>query len=112
MADACTVRRQNGTTRDPESGLDVLAYDDVYVGVCKVQASTTLAAVAQEVGGAVVTQTTLRVDVPISAPEVEVGDLVDLTASLDAQLVGKTFRVSSRFGKTYPTARRLEVKEL
>lgn len=109
MADTCTVRRRNGTTR--VDGLDVPNYDTVYTGMCKVQADTTLASTAQEIGGAVVTQTTRRVDLPMSAPEVMVDDLMDITASLDPQIVGETLRVSSRFGKTFATARRLEVKE-
>lgn len=112
MADACTIRRQNGTTRDPESGLDVPAYDDVYVGVCKVQmAASTLSSVTQEIAGAVITQTSRYVHLPVSAPEIQIDDLVDITGSLDAQLVGRTFRVTSPFGKSYATARRLEVKE-
>lgn len=109
MLDSCTIRRPGGWER--VDGHDVPKFVTVYTGKAKVQANTEVQASAQEVGGALITQTTRRVDIPVSAPEVQPGDLVDITASLDPQLVGKTFRVTSPFGKTYATAQRLEVKE-
>lgn len=109
MRDTCTIRRRDGYER--VDGVDVPKYVPVYAGKCKVQAQATLAASAQEIGGDVVTQTTRRVDLPMSAPEVLVDDEATIDASLDSQLVGKTLRVTSTFGKTYATARRLEVKE-
>lgn len=108
MADTCTISR---ITIERVGGIDQPVSTPIYTGKCKVQLQTIAASNAQEVGGAVITQTTRRVDLPMSAPEVEVNDLVDITTSLDPQLVGKTFRVTSRFGKTFATARRLEVKE-
>lgn len=109
MLDTCSTRRPDGYER--VDGRDVPKFVPIYTGKCKVQAGTVLTASPQDVGGGVVTQTTRRVDLPMSAPEHQGGDLIDVTTSHDPQLVGKTFRVTSLFGKTFATARRLEVKE-
>lgn len=108
MRDICSIVR---ITKQRVDGVDVDVETEIYGGKCKVQAATTLAATAQEVGGALVTQTTRRVDIPMSAPEVKVNDVWKGVDCLDAQLNGKRLRITSRFGKTYATARRLEVKE-
>jgi len=111
MQDTCTIRRVTGETLDEDTLEIVPTYETIYAGKCKVQAQTTLQSSAQEIGGRVATVVTRRVDVPTSAPEVQVNDEVVIDTSLDGQLVGKTFRITTPFAKTFATARRLEVQE-
>lgn len=112
MLDACEVKRPNGTTFDEVAGRDVPAYTTLFASKCKVQARE-LAPRESEVGGHTATTVRLSVHLPVSAGEVTTDDLVTITASVyDAQLVGRVFRVVAPVGKSFATARRVEVSEV
>jgi len=113
MLDACTITRSGGAdTFNPTTGVYTTpAGSAVYTGKCEVQVSDGLNARDTEVGGQEITLTRLTVKVPMSVEDVQVDDVVTITASLlDPDLVGQTFRVIEGFAKSFATARRLQVE--
>lgn len=114
MVDSCTITRGAGA---PGFNATTGEYTDaegttIYTGPCEVQLSDGLNAATNDTGGQVVTVTRLTVKVPMSVEGVRIDDLVTITASLlDADLVGREYRVISRFAKTFATSRRFEVEE-
>lgn len=112
MLDACTIARKTGQATNTGTGVVSDTYGDpFYSGPCKVQARD-VDAITPEAGDRAVTVLRMRVDVPMSVEGVEVGDLVTITSSAyDPDLVGRTFRVTAPFHKSFATARRMPVEE-
>lgn len=117
MVDACTIAHPGGEpVFDPSSG----TYTDpasttIYSGKCEVQVSDGLNARETEAGGTELTVSRVTVKVPVSATGVRVGDVVTITAvhpDGDADLVGQEFSVKGPHGKTFATARRLQVERV
>lgn len=107
MTDTCTVGRPGDVTDDVTGEAQTVV---VYEGRCKVQ---TYEGYEQNptAGGAVLTVQRYRVDLPVSFRP-EAGDVVTIVASqTDPRLVGKTYRVTAPFNKTYATASRCFVDE-
>lgn len=112
MVDTCTIDRPGELTLNEETGTDEPTLTTVYEGKCRVQASDTVP-MSAEVGGREATFLRLTVSIPMDADPVLVDDQVTITeAALDAQLVGRIFRVTGVLGKTHATARRLDVQEV
>ena len=115
MLDRGTMRRANGgTTQDPDSGTTVPTYDDLFTSNAKIQ-TRNLQARESEVGGRTSTSVRVELHLPVSAPAVETGDVWEVTrvnALSDVQLLGRKFRVIAPVGKSFATARRLEVEEI
>lgn len=112
MTDACTVKYQTGTALNETTGLDVPTYTQRFASACKVQARD-LVANDSNVGGHVATTVKLSVHLPVSAGEVSTDELITITASVhDAQLVGRVFRATAPVGKSFATARRVDVSEV
>lgn len=112
MVDACEVKRPNGKTFDEGTGRDVPAFVVLFSSKCKVQARE-LAARDAEAGGRTATTVRLTVALPMDAGEVATDDVVTVTAAaFDPQLVGRSFRVVAPVGKSFATARRVEVSEV
>lgn len=113
MVDACTIARKTGKSTHPTSGVVSDTYGDAYYsGPCKVQ-TRDVDPSNPEAGDAAYTVLRLRVDVPMSVTDVEVDDLVTITASTyDPALVDRTFRVVAPFYGSLKTARRLPVEEV
>lgn len=114
MVDTCAITRSGGAdTFDPDTGeYTTPAGTTIYAGACQVQLTDSLNASTPDVGGEAATISRLVVKVPMSVEDVQVDDVVTITASLlDPDLVGRRYRVASRFAKTFATARRLEVEE-
>lgn len=112
MVDACTVKRASGSSFNESTGRDEASFTTVYAGVCKVQ-SRDLVSSDSEVGGRSQVATRLEVHLPVSAAEAVHDDLLTITAAVyDSQLVGRVFRVVAPVGKSFATARRLEVVEV
>lgn len=112
MLDACTVHRPGAPVTDPDTGVVAPALTLVYAGPCKVQQTISQAS-NPTAGGHSFTVHDSRVDFPVSAGPFAVDDVVTMTASaLDTQLVGRTFRVSELFHKSYATAQRVKVSEV
>ncbi len=111
MTDTCTVTYKTGaTTQDETTGREVPVYGTRFTSKCKVQARS-VSVQESEAGGRMVATSTLEVHLPISAPAVEVDDVVEVTAAAhDPQLVGRRFRVVAPVAKSHPTARRFHVE--
>lgn len=112
MTDTCTVSTktsesvQNETTGRKE---DVFTLD--FTSVCKVQ-QTTRETSMPDVGGRRDAIDQAEIHLPVSAPQVTQGQVIEITDSADARMVGRKFLVGSPMNKTYATATRLSVKEL
>lgn len=115
MVDRGIMRRPTGlSTQDPDSGAETPTFDDLFESKAKIQARN-LQAITQEVGGTTSTSVRVELHLPVSAPAVQVGDVWEHTrvSSLsDVQLLGRKFRVVAPVGKSFATARRLEVEEV
>lgn len=111
MIDSCTVERPGGLVTDAEGNVAPVL-TPVYAGRCKVQKTATQAA-NPSAGGHQFTLQDSRVDFPVGAGPLAVDDVVTLTAAaLDPQLVGRLFRVTELFHKSYATAQRTTVSEV
>lgn len=112
MLDTCTVERPGAPVTDPVTGAVTPSLTLIYTGKCKVQ--QTLAQASNPVaGGHSFTVQDTRWDSPITAGPFAVNDVVTITASaLDAQLVGRKFRVTELFHKSMATAQRVRVEEV
>ncbi len=109
MRDTATITRVTGTTTDTD-GREIPETTEVYgptiephKGKCKLEANT-LVDTSPTVGGATVTIQRYRVDIPVGAGPVQVGDLVECR--------GRQFRVTGLHEKTWQTAQRLPVEEV
>ena len=110
MLDACAVKRPDGSAYNETTGLDETTYDTLFASKCKVQ-SRDLDARERDAGGRESTAVRVTIHLPISAGAVEVDDVLTITAStFDPQLVGRAFRVLAPVGKSFATARRVEVE--
>lgn len=111
MVDTCTLRRRSGETTDPDTGEVTGTYTDVYDGPCRVQQAGTQAG-AEEPGEAYVLMLRLEVQLPMSVTGLEVGDEIEITASVhDPDLVGRVFLIRDLAHATHKTARRVQVTE-
>lgn len=97
MTDRCTISRQ---VRSRQGGRDVTTQVEVYSGPCKVQ---TFEAYEQtpEGGGHTYAVQRYRLDVPLEAGPVQVGDV----ATVDSY--PRPFRIAGTLDKTHQTAQRL-----
>jgi hypothetical protein len=110
MVDHCVVDRVNGTSRDDFSGTVTDTYEVVYDGACRVQQAGGQEE-QYEAGQDYVLLQRLEVQVPMSATGFRVGDRVTLTASRDADLVGRVAYIRDLAHKTDASARRFTVRE-
>lgn len=114
MVDACRIRRKTGqkVRQGPKEVWEY--YPDIYEGKCRFQQGTVLGfrTAHPTVGGRISTITVRKVHLPIDAPATEVDDEIIPTVSRDPYMVGRAFRVVGDFGKTYYTARQVEVEEI
>lgn len=118
MVDACVIRRQVGTTTDPDTGAVTPSYEDVYSGKCRVQ-SRNLSARSPNSGQQRVDLYAVELQLPITVTGVAVNDVAEITVSLDPELptpradgTPRLFRVNNLFHKTHATSRRLSVEEV
>jgi hypothetical protein len=112
MIDTVTVDRQSGEETHFQTGAVTQTYTDVYSGAAKVQATISQSRVAAA-GEHQYTVQEYRVDIPVSAGPLQVGDRVTVTASvLDPFLAGRVYRVVELFHKSFATAQRARVEEV
>ena len=110
MVDTCSVKYVSGSSFNATTGVDTPTYTTRFSSACKVQARD-LQAMERDSGGHEATLVRLTVHLPMSAGAVAVDDIVTITASVnDSQFVGRTFRVIAPVGKSFATARRIEVE--
>jgi len=112
MIDSVVVDRQSGEDTHFETGAVTQTYTAVYSGAAKVQATISQSRVAAA-GEHQYTLQEYRVDIPVSAGPLQVGDRVTVTASaLDPFLAGRVYRVVELFHKSFSTAQRARVEEV
>lgn len=98
MEDTCAITRDPqfvaDSTLDTATGsLTTGPTSTIYAGACTVTPVTRQQAETDE-GGAPLLRLDYRASIPVDAPEVAVGDVLTVTASVrDAQLVGQRFVV-------------------
>lgn len=108
MVDACTSRRQTGTTYDDNTGATTPAWTAVYAGPCRLK-QPSLTASSSTVGEAAVVLVQPEIHLPMDVPLHKPGDEITLTACpLDPLSVGRVFIVKAMSGAT---ARRYSVIE-
>ena len=111
MADECRVTKAGGMTVDPDTGQSVPQVTEVYAGKCKVQTSGGVGGDTTDTG-TVVNEWLTRVDFPWATQGLTPDMVVEITKSVDPNLVGHKFRlVSPQSQKTHATAQRWNVKE-
>ena len=112
MADACTIRRRNGGTTDPNTGVPTQPYTQLYAGKCRVQQITGTAR-PHDVAEDYVLLQRIDVQLPVAGTEgLKVGDEVLITAAVnDTDLIGRTFLVHDLAHKSEATARRVSCAE-
>lgn len=114
MRDAGTMRRPTGRSELNDDDQQVEVYTDLFTSKAKIQ-TRDLAATSSEAGARTVTTVRVELHLPIDAPAVQAGDVWEHTtvgALSDMQLLGRKFRVIAPVGKSFATARRLEVEEV
>jgi hypothetical protein len=112
MVDACTVGRPGDPVTDPNTGVVTAPLTPLYAGKAKVQTWQAQES-NPEAGGATFTVQRYAVHVPVGSFSPEVGDVVTITAAaLDANLVGRKYRVVALLHKSMATAYRLGVEEM
>lgn len=107
FVDRCRIRRQTGTTTDPDSGQTVPVYSDLYTAQpVRIQTRGNWGE-RKDLGEAGVVELTVEVQLPVSVTGVGVGDRVEVTASQhDSDLVGRVFLLRDVVSKTHATANR------
>lgn len=113
MVDACVIRRRTGSTTDPDTGVSTPAYATLYTGKCRVQNARAEAG-REEAGQDFLLVLRLEVQLPVAGTAgLQAGDQITITsATHDADLVGRVFRIHDLAHKSEPTARRVGVIEL
>lgn len=115
MVDACTIRRRTGEATDLVTGVVTPQWSPVYTGRCKVQQSTLGAASEPaDPGEASVRLVAYSLHLPVATSAgLRDGDEATITAAThDPDLVGRVFTILGDAGKSYATARRLEIQEV
>jgi len=115
MTDTCAVRYQTGRTTppDPVTNEETPVMATRFTSACRVRQVTTSAADVDVAGRREQVDQT-RIDLPVSAPQVELDDEIEITAvgtASDSRLVGRKFIVGPPMNQTFSTATRLRVRE-
>lgn len=110
MDDACTITREGARTLNETTGQYEQTPAMVYVGACRLVVQPRQPQDVAAVGQVEVMQSA-RLDLPmVASAGVQDGDTVLFTASLDAGLVGRKYRLRGFAGQTHATARRFFVE--
>lgn len=109
MTDACTIQRGGARTTDANGDV-TQPTTTIYVGKCRIQQAIAQAQ-REDVGEDHLLLLRLEVQLPMSVTGLEVGDRITITASGDADLVGRVFLAHDLAHKTEATARRVQCLE-
>ena len=111
MTDQCVIRRKTGETTDDDGNVVPVYGPDLYAGKCRIQQSNAQAQQV-DVGEDYLLLQRLEVQLPMSVVGLEIGDEVEVTASVhDPDLPGRVFIVRDLAHKTHATSRRVGVTE-
>lgn len=113
MVDSCTIEHRSGAgVLDEATGQVSKPATVVYTGPCRVQVPQAQPRTA-EVAERTATLQGIVVSIPVGSGGVRVGAVVRITAAtLDPELVDRTFRVVGIHHKTHGTAQRLQCEEV
>lgn len=113
MLDSCRIRPVTGDTTDPVTGVVTPAYGDpVYEGRCKLQSQRPFPS-TPDAGEHQWTRSPMWLHLPVvGSGQVTTGHVVEITASVNPDNVGRLFRVETGDGKTFQTALRFLVEEI
>jgi hypothetical protein len=115
MTETCTITRENGETATfiAATGQYTDTTATVYAGKCRIRPrSAFLRERIAEAGEQAQFLWPYIVAVPVSVTDVQVGDIITVTASGDASLVDRQLRVRIAARGENVTARRLDCEEL
>jgi hypothetical protein len=112
MVDACTITTPGSPATNDTTGVVTNTPTTKYTGRCKLQRPSGDG--RREVAEASVVVAPLELHLPVVGSEgLAEGDVVTVTASaLDADLVGRVFRIAGPARASLKTARRLQVTEV
>lgn len=111
MVDACTSRRQTGTTYDDSTGNTTPAWTALYAGPCRMRQPNSSAS-RVNAGEADVLLQTPELHLPMTAALHRPGDEITISASVsDPASVGRVFIVRDVPAHSQATARRYGVTE-
>jgi hypothetical protein len=111
MTDACVIKHKTAESVGA-GGVISPVWSVLYTGQkCRVQ-SNALTRQGQDIGEAYVIVERHEVQLPVSVVGLQEGDQITITASGDADLVGRVFTVRDVLRKTHLTARRVTVLEV
>jgi hypothetical protein len=113
MTDTCTIRRRTGSTVNPATAEVEWTEDTIYSGACKLQESSGLPRDANPTPIAPVLMVYRQLHLPVTASDgVREGDRATIdTCANDPDMVGAVLLIRSERGKSWGTARRLDVEQ-
>ncbi|WP_426302768.1 DUF6093 family protein [Arthrobacter sp. R-11] len=112
MIDVCDVGRPGAPVTDPVTGKVTRPLAPVYSGRCEFQQTLAQASTAAS-GEHEFSVQDIIWKTPVGAGPFEVDDVITVTtAAEDGQLLGRVYRVTELFHKTYATAQRCRVEEV
>lgn len=114
MVDTCRIRPVAGNSTDPVTGVVTTTYGAaVYQGKCKLQRQRGAFPSTPDAGEHRWTVAPLELHLPVvGSGQVETDHVVDVTASIDPENVGRRFRVRSGDRKSLQTAIRFQLEEV
>ena len=113
MTDTCTIVREGTPTFDPTTGKYTTPTSPIYSGKCRIRTrGKFLRDRPVEAGDTEVILWPYTVSIPVTAPAIEVLDVVTVTAAADAALVDVQMHVRISGHATAATARRLDCEEV
>lgn len=113
MVDECVIRPAVGHTRDELGNVTVEYGAAVYTGKCKIQRFRGQFPSNPVAGEHQHTVSPVELHVPVAGTvAIATGHVVEITASLDAENVGRKFRVRTNDRKSLQSAIRLAVEEV
>ena len=111
MTATCRVLRKTGPSeQDETSGAEVAVYEVLFESKCKIQLTDSVLD-GVDAGGRQVVVYRVRIDLPVSSPQVAQYDVAEiLTNPADTRVVGLTYLIQAPMNKTYATATRLQAE--
>lgn len=109
MVDACTIQRVATSSTNPDTGVITPTYTTVYAGKCRIQQRG--GAGQRDAGEDQQLLLALELQIPVTVTGVLVGDEVFVSASRDAELIGRVLLVRDLAHKTDASARRIGVTD-
>lgn len=111
MVDACTITRTRVTSTNEDTGHQATTTTTVYSGRCRTQQHSPSGVRPTNAGEKHQLQLPNELQLPVSVTGVRTGDIVTITSSRDADLVGRTFKARELMHKTDATSRRIGIEE-